>query len=227
MNKQTGAMRAKDILSPLILPLKPTDPGGLALDWMEDLGVSQLPLVDGKQLLGLIGAEDIYGLDDPGQPLGNATFSLNAHALDNHHLYEVLKLAAAERLSVIPVLDENNHYLGSITRAGIIEAMAGFTAAQQPGGILVLEVSPRQYALSEIAKIVEANDAKVLSASVTSAPDSKQLEVTIKVSVMDLSSIIQTFIRYDYNITASFAREGHYDAMLSDRYDSLMKYLET
>ncbi len=221
-------MRAKDILSKEIIPLKPYDTGSLALQWMEDFGVSHLPVVDKGNFFGLVKNEDIYNMANVDAIIDPHKIPLlRTYVYASQHFYEVLRLAAPEQLSVIPVLNDKNNYVGSITRSGIIRAMAGFTSVQQPGGILILEVSAAQYALSEIARIVESNDAKVLSASITSPPESNKLEVTVKVSVMDLSSIIQTLNRYNYTVKASFAEESQYNSLLSERYESLIKYLST
>ncbi len=221
-------MRAKDILSKEIIPLRPYDSGSLALQWMEDFGVLHLPVVDGENFLGLVKNEDIYTMEDIDSSLDPQKLALmRSYVLTSQHFYEVLRLAASEQLSVVPVLNDKNHYIGSITRSGIIRAMANFTSVQQPGGILILEISAAHYSLSEIARIVEANNAKVLSAFITSPPESNRLEVTVKVSVMDLASIIQTLNRYDYIVKASFAEESQYDSLLSERYESLIKYLST
>ncbi len=223
-----NSMRAKNLISDLVLPLKPSDPGSLALSWMEDLGVTHLPMVENKTLLGLVKGSDIYSLDNMDQELGKHKLPLiHTYVFSRQHLYDVLKHAATQNISVVPVVDSKNRYIGSITQADLVNAMAEFSSASQPGGILVLEMTSQQYALSEIARIVESNDAKVLSSAITSPPESTKMEVTIKVSAMDLSAIIQTFNRYDYIITASFSKEGGYDDLIRDRYDSLMKFLNT
>lgn len=221
-------MRAKDILSKLVVPLKPNDPGSIALQWMEDIGVAHLPVVDKESLLGLIRNEDIYNLDDVDNPIEPHEMPLiRSYVYAQQHIYDVLRLVSAEKLTLIAVLNDHNHYIGSITLIDLINGMAGFTSVQQPGGILVLEVGSAQYSLSEISRIVESNNAKVLSAFITSPPNSSKLEVTIKVNVMDLSSIMQTLNRYDYIVKASFAEESQYDSLLSERYESLIKYLNT
>lgn len=221
-------MRAKDILSNMVMPLKPTDPGSLALSWMEDFGVTHLPVVDNKQFLGLIKNADIYSLDDLDESVNaNKLPLMQSFVYHDVHLYEVLRHAANEDLSLVPVLDRHDQYLGAVTTQELIRAVAGFTSLTQPGGILVLEINAQQYALSEISRIVESNDAKVLSTAITSSKNSTQLEVTLKLNVMDLSSIIQTFNRYDYIVKASFAEESQYDSLLSERFESLMKFLDT
>ncbi len=221
-------MRAKDILSKLVIPLKPTDHGSLALQWMEDIGVTHLPVVDKESFLGLIRNEDIYNLDDVDSPIDPYEMPLiRSYVYAQQHIYDVLRVVSAEKLTLVPVLNDHNNYIGSITLIELINGIAGFTSVQQPGGILVLEVSAAQYSLSEISRIVESNNAKMLSAFITSPPDSSKLEVTIKVSVMNLSSIMQTLNRYDYVVKASFAEESQYDSLLSERYESLLKYLNT
>jgi len=49
--------------------------------------------------------------------------------------------------------------------------------------------------------------------------------VTIKINRMDIGPVIQTFIRFDYQVKATFF-EGELNEALKDRYDSLMKYLD-
>jgi hypothetical protein len=78
--------------------------------------------------------------------------------------------------------------------------------------------------LSEIARIVESNDAKILSSYISSHIDSTKLEVTIKINRTDLSAIIQTFNRYNYTIKASFHQSEYVDD-LKDRFDSFMSFL--
>ncbi len=221
-------MRAKDMLSKIVMPLKPSDPGSLALNWMEDMGVTHLPLVETTHFYGLIRNADICNLEDPDESIGTNKLPLHrTYVCHDVHLYEVLRQVAAENLSLIAVLDHHDHYAGAITTHEITQAMAGFTSLTQPGGIIVLEINEQHYVLSEIARIIESNDAKVLSSAVTSAPNSTQLEVTLKLNIMDLSSVIQTLNRYDYIVKASFAEESQYDSLLSERYEALMKFLDT
>ncbi len=221
-------MRAKEILSKMVMPLKPSDPGSLALSWMEDYGVTHLPVVEKERLIGLVKNADIYSTDDLDKSLSEQKIPLTRSSVYHDvHLYEVIRLAATENLSLVPVLDHHEHYMGAITTHELIGAVANFTSITQPGGIIVLEISAQQYSASEIARIVESNDAKILSSSVTSTENSTQLEVTLKLNVLDLSSIIQTFNRYNYIVKASFTEESQYDSLLSERYESLMKFLDT
>ena len=93
-----------------------------------------------------------------------------------------------------------------------------------PGGIVILEMSENDYSLSEITKIVESNDAKILNLCVTSHKDSTLMDVTFKLNVMDIVPVIQTFQRYNYKVKATFGQRDDLDE-LRDHYDALMNYL--
>jgi len=50
------------------------------------------------------------------------------------------------------------------------------------------------------------------------------MEVTLKVNKQDISAIIATFLRYEYDVKATFNNTDNNDNA-KDRYDSLMNYL--
>lgn len=218
-------MVARQLISTAVGTLNPTDTGAIALGLMDEFHTTQLPVVDDKEFLGLITDTDIYTLNILEEPVNSQKFLLNfSYIKENQHIYEVMKLFSSLHLSILPVLDEKNQYLGCITMETLVQHIAGIAAVENPGGIIVLEINDKDYLLTEIAQIVESNDAKVLSMYITSHPDSTKLEVTLKINKMDVGPILQTFNRYDYIISASFT-EDTYSENLQERYDSLMNYL--
>jgi hypothetical protein len=128
------------------------------------------------------------------------------------------------KLSVIPVLNDKDQYLGLIHLSTLLQHFAEMASMKESGGLLVLELNIHDYSLSEISRIVESNDGKILSLYISSHIDSTKLEVTIKINKTDLSSIIQTFNRYNYTIKASFHQSEYVDD-LKDRFDSFMSFL--
>jgi hypothetical protein len=96
---------------------------------------------------------------------------------------------------------------------------------KENGAILVLEINQVDYSLAQIAQIVESNNARILSSYIMSSPDSTKLEVTLKINKTELTSIIRTFERYDYVISASFQKSQFYDD-IQERYDSLLNFLK-
>jgi len=218
-------MTAKDLISDDVLPLKTSDTGLIAMHWFDEFKVSHLPVVGDSQLLGLISEDDIFSAGSFEEPIWNNQLQLqNISILQSRHIYEAMKLFADYKLTTLPVVDEKGAYLGLITLADMVEKMALTAAVSNPGGIVVLELNANDFSMVEIAKIIEDNDAKILSLYVSSPADSTRLELTLKLNRIDIQPIIQSFLRYDYTIKASFF-ESDYFENLRERYDLLMTYL--
>ena len=193
---------------------------------MEIFRVSHLPIVNEHDYLGLISDSDIYDLNQPEEAIGNHSLSLpRPYVTINKHIYEVLALAARHKLTVVPVLDEENHFRGVITYNEIISGIASFSSVEQPGGLIILKVLSHDYSMSRISQIVESNDARILSMYITSNPESTSLEITLKVNTTDLTSIVRTFERYSYEVTTWVTDNDELDRFYTDRYNLLMKYL--
>lgn len=219
-------MVAKDMISEIIPSLKTSDTGQTALNWMEIFRISHLPIINNQDFLGLISDADIYDMNQPEEPIGNHKLTLfKPYVTSEQHLFEVIGLASRLKLTVIPVLDEHDHFKGVITSNDLIRHFAGISSMDQPGGIIVLELLERDYSLSQIAQIIEGNNIKVLSMYITSPPESTRLEVTLKVNTNDLSSVIRTFERYSYEVKTWVTNDDAMDRFYSDRLDMLMKYL--
>jgi len=219
-------MVAKDLISEVIPSLKTSDLGQTALNWMEIFRISHLPIVNNQEFLGLISDADIYDMNQPDEPIGNHALTLlKPFVTAEQHMFEVIGLAARLKLTVVPVLDSNQFYKGVITTNDLIRHIAAMSSMEQPGAIIVLEIIERDYTLSQIAQIVESNNIKVLSMYVTSPPESIKLEVTLKLNSNDLSSVIRTFERYNYEVRTWVSSSDSIDQFYQERFDLLMKYL--
>ena len=128
------------------------------------------------------------------------------------------------RLTVIPVVDNDGNYLGMVSQNMMLRAFSDTTAFAMPGGILVLEMNRKDYSLTTISRCVEEESARVLTSFVSSTPDAEMLEVTLKINREDVSRIAAALERYGYTIKQSFADDVYSDG-IRDRYDSLMNYL--
>ena len=218
-------MTAEELISDIIPPLRPNQTGDKALQWMNEFRVSHLPVVDGTEYMGIISEDEIYDMADPSQELG--TYFLNLpkpFIYANRHVYEVMKIIADAKITVVPILDDDNQYLGCTDLLYLMSQITAINSIKEVGGILVLVMNQNDYSLTEIARIVEENGAKVLSAYITSTEESTEIELTLKINTTDLDRIIQTFNRYDYHIKASFSK-GRFQEDLKKRYDELMNYL--
>lgn len=219
-------MRAGDLISDEIPTLKGGDNILFAMQLLDEYKMKHLPVVENQEFLGLLSDASTLEVEDYDKPLNQQANLLQQVYLNkDQHVYDVINLAAEFQLSAIPILDDNLKYVGVVSIYCLIRELSNLTAMKEPGSVLVLEINQNDYSLSQIAQIVEGNDAKILSANVTSKPDSTKMEVTLKVNRTNMDPIIQTFERYDYQINASF-HQSSYEDMLQNRYDELMRYLK-
>ena len=217
-------MNAINLISDIIPPIKTSDTGEDVLRWMNEFQVKHLPIVNNRQFLGLISEDDILD-NDTDEAIGSYRLSyLKPYAYEYDHVYSVLKVFTELKLSVVPVVDKDLNYLGMVTQQNLLNEFARFSAIMEPGGIVVIEVGIRDLSLTEIIRIVESNDAQILSLYTTTHSESTKLDVTIKINRTNLRHIVATFERFNYVIKGSYQENEHFDLM-KERYDSLMKYI--
>lgn len=219
-------MIAEELLSNVIPAINKNDSGSLALEWMDEFKVSHLPIVDNSEYLGLISDSEIYDLPNPDTSITSQQFVFaRPFVRDNQHILEIMGLLSENNISVIPVLDVEDKYLGVITLPDLSNQVARLVSSYNLGAIIVLEMHVRDYSLSEIAQIVEGNDTKIMSLYVHNHNQPDHIFVTLKLNRTDISPVIQTFERYSYRIVQVYSNDKEFDSMLEDRYHSFMKFL--
>ncbi|MBW7868922.1 MAG: CBS domain-containing protein [Brumimicrobium sp.] len=219
-------MNGIELISEEIVPLKHTDKGEKALQIMADLKVNHLPVLKKQNFVGVLSENDLLNQSDLSKQLTELFDHLpRPYVKGTSHIYEVLNIASMDNLSVVPVLDDKENYLGCISVVHLLHKLADTGAIKEQGGIIILEINMLDYSLAHISQIIEGENAKVLSSFITSSPSSNKVELTLKINRIELGSIIKALIRYDYTIKASFQRNS-YDDDLKDRYDELMNYLK-
>lgn len=218
-------MLAVELIADAIPPIHTSDTVQKVFDRMVEFRVRHLPIVNQEQFLGLISEDDLIEISDYQTEVGALALSLvNPYVLEDQHIYDVIRLFHEQQLTIVPVLDIKKNYLGVISINTMNEYFARLTSVSQPGGIIVLEINNKNNSLAHMAQIVESDNAQILSSYVYQHPDSTRMEVTLKVNKQDISTIIATFLRYEYDIKATFNHTGDNDNS-RDRYDSLMNYL--
>jgi len=206
--------------------VKSTEKGQKALNWMDVFRVSHLPVVDNSKYLGMVSDKLIYDLDLLEKPLSEELDKLNtAHVHADQHIFEIAILMYKLKLSVIAVLDTDHYYIGAITLYDLARRFARLFSLQEIGGVIVLEMNANDYSLTQISQIVESNDTKILSFFMNRTPGTNNLDVILKLDKEDLSPVIQTFIRYDYNVKAVYLDHSMLNDLYKDRFDQFMKFM--
>lgn len=214
---------ARKLIRSEIPNITPQDEAENALNLMDQFGIVHIVVTDQNQYVGLLTEAELLSVrgtiaDDMGSLEMDKPF-----VSPEMHILDVLKIAGENHISVIPVVDENGGYLGSITLEDLVNEMSLMKGMAFQGGIVVLEMEEKDYSLQQIARIVEENDAKVLSLTISDGEDGK-IELNLKISKPDLNAILQSFERFQYHIKASYQEPG-YTEDLHKRYEELMRYL--
>lgn len=218
-------MFASKLISDNVPPLKPADTCGRALLWMDELRVNALPVIKNREYLGLVIKSAISNPLLATTRLEDADLNYNrVFVFENQHVYDLTKVASLHKLDLVPVLNDEEEYIGLVTVNDLVAYFAESKSVYMPGGIIILELGFKDYSMSQISQIIESDGAHILSASVSATGDPQKIELTIKVDKVDLTRILASFYRYSYNVVASYHQSEHSDD-LKNRYDSLMHYL--
>jgi predicted transcriptional regulator len=214
---------ASAFIDPSIVPLKISDSVAIAIDFFKEFSVRQLPVVQDNICIGILSLDEIEEelADIPVLDFINLSYSF---ASTYDHIYEVMRAISEQSVTLFPIIDENNNYLGCITLASLFKNYVNCAAFSQPGSIVVLEMDKKNYSLAEIARIVESENKVILSSLLSSNAESDRLEITLKLNSAQIQNLLSTFERFGYNIKATFDEEDVKDT-LKNRYESLMTYL--
>jgi signal-transduction protein with cAMP-binding, CBS, and nucleotidyltransferase domain len=218
-------MTAKTLIEHDIPALSPQQTGRDALQMLGEYHVKHLPVVHEGKLVGILSEEDIFN-HKLFEPINEYDFSLMRRAaiLEDEHIFEVMRMMGELRLTILPVIDTDGNYRGLISQQDLLRYFAQTASFSEQGAVLVLQMPRRDYSLSNISHLVEDENVKILSAFVTSAPNPEYLELTLKLDGTDLSRVIASLERHDYEVKETFGALERSD-FIRDRYDALMHYL--
>ena len=197
-----------------------------ALQLMNDNQVAHLPIVDGEKYVGIISEDDLLLVDNDHAELNTLQQSFgNVAVKNNEHFLKAIQLAGENGLSVVPIVDEDNDLEGAVAYSDLLRHASEFMSLNEPGGLIVLEVESNQYSFNEISKLVETNDAQITQLNTSNDPETGTMQVTIRINRPEISDIVATFQRYEYNVKHYFGEEL-YNNELRNNYENLMNYLK-
>jgi Mg/Co/Ni transporter MgtE len=217
-------MQTTDYISNDIKALTANDKIGEAKKLFNELTFTHLPVVENDLLIGLIAETDVQAIDDENKLLKEYRYTFQLFFTDEKtNWFELLKIFALNEATIIPVLDVHQKYIGYYELTDILHIFNNTPFLNESGAILVVSKEIQEYSFSEIAQIIESNDARVLGAFISNSTK-ETVEITIKLSDHDLNNTIQTFRRYNYSILTSFHLDEYLNT-LKERSDYLQKYL--
>ncbi len=205
--------------------LKPADSIDLAITLMDEHKVMHLPVVYDNNLKGIISEDQLMNNIDATEIRELLINDTPVSVTHLDHLFEVLRIMNEYDLTSIPVLNSKKEsFMGCISIHQLMKVISEMPVVQSKGGIIVMEMQIRDLSLSQIARIVENNNALILGSLITRSPESSVVELTLKINKSNIQPIVQSLERCNYKVISSYDQSDHEDIM-QDRYDAFMKYL--
>ena len=218
-------MLVKDFITEELPVLKSYDTSKYALALMDDYKLRHLPWVDDNLYRGLVSEKELLASPNLSLASGNFVFP-PLSVREDASVYEVLKMITLHRLSLLPVVDADGGYRGAVTLDKLTDVLSELCHAGTTGSVLVLELASRDYSLADVARIVEANHAHILSSFSHTEPETGRLYLMIKIDLEDASPVIRSFERFDYTVLYHFMERGQVDELLQWRMAEVLRYMD-
>lgn len=217
-------MDSSNYISSDLKVLSLTDTIGKAKVLFETSTCSHLPILKNKELIGLISENDIHGFGINKSILANNLDIIqNFSTLNSNNLIELIKLFAINHSNILPVVDENQFYLGCYELNDILQLFLDTPFLSGSGHTIIVEKNTSDYTFSEISQIIETNNAKLLGAFIIKR-DAEMVQILLKINNHDINNTLQSFRRYNYQVISGNL-EDQYLEQLKERSEYLQKYL--
>ncbi len=219
-------MLTVDLINNNIPRLQLQDSIAKAIQLAGDYRVTHLPVVAEEKFLGLISEDDLLDADDSSLSIETLQgHFVTAFVKDNVHFLNAVNASISYDTNIVPVLNEERDLVGIISTQDLLKILGNFAGANEIGGIIVLEMERSQFAISEISRIVESNDSTILHLNSNTDAVTGMLTVTLHINRKEISAIVSTFERYDYDVIYYFGNE-QFENEIHSNYKHLMNYLD-
>lgn len=193
------------------------------IQFFKDHTYSHVAVVEKDRFLGVLSEDDLenFKIEDK---IEDYRYNLETFfvRLDTNWL-DVLETFARNEANLLPIVGANESVIGYYDITDIVTLFSDTPFFTEPGGILVVAKGIKDYSFSEIAQIVESNNARFIGGFITEMQNDV-VQVTIKVDTTNFNEITQTFRRYNYNIIFG-NNDDQFLEDLKQRSDYLDKYL--
>mgnify|MGYP000853079834 FL=1 len=92
--------------------------------------------------------------------------------------------------------------------------------------LVVIEISLVDYTLTDIARIIESNNARIMNVFILPVADGNTLIISIKLNLLDISPVLMSLERFNYKVLHYEMKEGVVTETHKERLDELLYYLE-
>ena len=187
------------------------------------LTYSHIPVEKDGHYAGCISENDVYCFDSD-KALSDFEYALEPfHVLVDTNWLDVLEAFAMHNSNIMPVLGDENRYLGYYELGDIMSLFNNTPFLNENGGIIIVEKGMHDYSFAEVSQIVESNGTQIFGIFISKIKD-EIVQLTLKVGHSSMNSIVQTFRRYGYEVVSHHAEDKLVEG-LKERSQYLDKYL--
>lgn len=192
-------------------------------DFFADVSYSHFPIIENDTYIGCVSAVDAETFETT-KAISDYRYAIEGFFVRDTMIWlDVLEVFARNNANIVPILDQNNKYIGYYEITDVIKFLNETPFLKETGGIIIVEKPTADYSMSQVTQIVESNNGKLLGVFVSEA-DSEKVQITIKTTLGGINEIIQSFRRYNYEIISEH-QEDDYLNTLKERSEYLDKYL--
>jgi len=196
-----------------------------ALEKLQDMLCKELVVLNGDDYIGLVNETILLDAEDEEAPLSSIKINTAPIQLKfNQHPYDALVMITVYNSTIIPVLDQDNKYIGVSTQLDILKAISSIQSQNESGAIIVLAIGLHDFSLSQIAHLVESDNCRILNCATKINLESDNIEVTLKVDKSNINALLNSFLRHNYLILETHNTIAAFDDT-ADRYQQLMNYI--
>ncbi len=188
-----------------------------------NLTYTHIPVKKDNTYIGCISETDAHCFDND-KKLSDYQYALEGFFVrKSTNWLDILEAFALHNTNIMPILDENNIYIGYYELGDIMSLFNNTPFLNEAGAIIVVEKGLNDYSFSEICQIVESNGTRIFGVFVSKIENDK-MQATIKIGHTGMNAIVQTFRRYNYTVISNH-EEDKFLKNLKERSDYLDKYL--
>tara|TARA_R110000868_G_scaffold239423_2_gene493884 strand:- start:281 stop:937 length:657 start_codon:yes stop_codon:yes gene_type:complete len=193
------------------------------LDFFQDTTYSHVAVVEEGRFLGVFSENDAETLL-PDTKIEEFRYELQSFFVRGEtNWLDVLEAFARNEANLLPILNEKEEVVGYYDLTDIVTVFIDTPFFTDPGSILVVATGIKDYSFSQIAQIVESNNAKLIGGFITDTQNDI-IQVTLKITTDNYNKVVQTFRRYNYHILFGNSDDQFLED-LKERSDYLDKYL--
>ncbi len=217
-------MIAAELITNNIPALQLTDTVKQALNLMQEFHLAELPIVINNTYAGLLHEESIQD-EELSSPINTyLPIAEQVQIKAEDFFLTAVRIMQQQKLSLLPVIKAEGEYIGAITAEELLMAVSKYNAVAEPGGVIILQMTPNNFSISELGRIVESNDSRIIHLNTWANTSTGELMVAIKINKPDIHDILATLERYEYNVVHYFG-ENLTEEELKLNFDHLMNYL--